>query len=210
MAITVLNDVILPNAVLSTGVRGKQLRNNTRTEARNGSAIININWSKTLRQYELGVVPMRVDAWQAIEGLHEVTEGGAFGFLMLDPKDQQASDTQGFVTLIDAVAHTYQLVKRYTSAGSIRTKDRTITRPRAAGFALQINSVPATSFTLNADTGVITIPSSPVATTVRWSGAFYVPVHFENDQIDWELVISGPADMRYLAGPSVTLTEVRE
>lgn len=210
MAITILNDVILPNAVLSTGVRGKQLRNNTRTEARDGSAIININWSKTLRQYELGVVPMHVDQWQAIEGLHEVTEGGAFGFLMLDPKDNSTIDTQGFVTLIDAATHTYQLVKRYTSVGSTRAKDRTITRPRATGFVLQINGVPTGSYTLNADTGVVTIPSDPLASTVRWSGSFYVPVHFENDQIDWELVISGPADTRYLAGPSVVLTEVRE
>jgi len=210
MAITVLSDVILPNSVLSTGVRGKQLRNNTRTESRNGSAIININWSKTLRQYELGVVPMRLDQWQAIEGLHEVTEGGAFGFLMFDPKDHATVDTQGFVTLIDAATHTYQLVKRYTSAGSTRSKDRTITRPKAAGFVLQINGVPTGSYTLNADTGVVTIPADPVASTVRWSGSFYVPVHFESDQIDWELVVAGPDDTRYLAGPSVVLVEVRE
>lgn len=210
MAITVLKDVILPNSVLSTGVRGKQLRNNTRTESRNGSAIININWSKTLRQYELGLVPMSVDQWQAIEGLHEVTEGGAFGFLMADPKDNSTPDTNGFVTLIDAATHTYQLVKRYTSAGSTRAKDRNITRPKATGFVLQINGVPTTLFTLNADTGVVTIPIDPVASSVRWSGSFYVPVHFENDQIDWELVVAGPADTRYLAGPSVVLTEVRE
>ena len=79
MAITVLSDVILPTSLLTSGVRGKQMRNNTRSEASNGSAIININWSKTLRQYELGCVPMTVAQWQALEGLHEVTEGGAYG-----------------------------------------------------------------------------------------------------------------------------------
>ena len=210
MAITIYSDVILPNAVVLAGIKGKQVRNNTRTVARNGSAMVNINWSKTLRQYELGFVPMKAEQWQAIEGLHEVTEGGAYGFLMLDPKDSTAKITQGFVTLISAADHSYQLVKRYTSAGSSRAKDRTITRPKLTDFVLTINGTPSLAYALNPDTGVLTIASDPLASTVHWSGTFYVPVHFEDDLIDWELVVAGPVDMRYLSGPSVVLTEIRE
>ena len=107
---------------------------------------------------------------------------------------------------------TYQLQKRYTSAGSTRTKDRKITRPIAAGFVLQAAGVtvaPA-NYTLNTVTGTLTIPSAPAAATLTWSGSFHVPVHFASDEIDWELVRSGPMDTRLMAGPSVTVMEVAE
>lgn len=210
MAITVYTDVILPSGVLAGGVRGKQIRSNARTGARNGGMQINVNWARTLRQYELGVSPMTVEQWQAIEGLHEVTEGGAFGFLMSDPKDASASLANGRVSLVSGT--TYQLQKRYTSAGSTRTKDRKITRPIAADFVLQASgvTVAGANYTLNTVTGRLTIPSAPAAATLTWSGSFYVPVHFASDDIDWELVRSGPMEARLMAGPSVTVMEVAE
>lgn len=210
MAITVYTDVILPSSVLAGGVRGKQIRSNARTGARNGGMQINVNWARTLRQYELGVSPMTVEQWQAIEGLHEVTEGGAFGFLMSDPKDASASLANGRVSLVSGT--TYQLQKRYTSAGSTRTKDRKITRPIAADFVLQASgvTVAGANYTLNTVTGRLTIPSAPAAATLTWSGSFYVPVHFASDDIDWELVRSGPMEARLMAGPSVTVMEVAE
>lgn len=210
MAITVYTDVILPSGVLAGGVRGKQIRSNARTGARNGGMQINVNWARTLRQYELGVSPMTVEQWQAIEGLHEVTEGGAFGFLMSDPKDASASLANGRVSLVSGT--TYQLQKRYTSAGSTRTKDRKITRPIAADFVLQASgvTVAGANYTLNTVTGRLTIPSAPAAATLTWSGSFYVPVHFASDEIDWELVRSGPMEARLMAGPSVTVMEVAE
>ena len=45
---------------------------------------------------------------------------------------------------------------------------------------------------------------------LAWSGSFYAPVHFENDQIDWDLMRAGPYDLRLVAGPSVILQEVVE
>lgn len=210
MSITVYADVILPASVLSAGVRGRNKRRNTRTMAANGQGRINVDWSRTLRQYELGTVPMQLAAWQAIEGLHEVTEGGAYGFLMEDPKDSTASYSTGVVSAITST--TFQLKKRYTSVGSTRTKDRTITRPKATPFAVKISgSVESPSnYSLNTATGVLTIAAAPSAANVTWEGAFYVPVHFANDDIDWELMVAGPADNRFLAGPSVVLDEVRE
>ena len=211
MSITVLADVIVPNSILAAGVRGKQIRNNTRTEALNGRQTINVNWSRTLRQYEFGFVPLSIDQWATIEAMFEVTEGGAFGMLLQDPKDQTVKITEGVATLISGT--TYQLHKRTTSAGSTRTKDRRITRPIAAGFDLKVSGVSLTvgsQYTLNTVTGVVTIPSAPSAATITWSGSFYVPVHFQSDQIDWDIVRSGPYDTRLLAGPTVTLQEVRE
>ena len=303
MAITVLSDVILPTSLLTSGVRGKQMRNNTRSEASNGSAIVNINWSKTLRQYELGCVPMTVAQWQTLEGLHEVTEGGAYGFLLPDPKDSTVASGVGLLQgynsgLVGTPGFgygvpSYKLMKRYSVAGSTRTKDRQITRPQTTPVMLRAGSgivlsgsttftlttgtltfgsdysTGVTSYTVGASTilnfgsgtmagllavsgriylsGVsgtgatalnglshlitaitgnnITISTStngltaaggtaykfPQPTeTLTWTGSFYVPVHFQDDVIDWDMAAGGSLDNRLLAGPSVNLMEVRE
>lgn len=210
MSIVVLADVIAPNSLWSSGVRGKQIRRNLRAQIQSGEMQINVGWSRTLRQYEIGSVPLTVEQWQSLEGLHEVTEGGTYGFLLQDPKDSSVTDATGGATLVSAPAHTYQLVQRKTAAGSTREYDRIITRPRAAGFVLSISGAPTGSFTLDPNTGIVMIPADPAAVLITWSGVFYVPVHFESDEIDWELVRAGAADSRLMAGPSVLLTEVRE
>jgi uncharacterized protein (TIGR02217 family) len=209
-SITIYSDVIIPNSIVNAGVRGKQMRRNARASAGDGRMKINAQWSNTLRQYELGTVPLTVAQWQTLEGLHEVTEGGTYGCLMQDPKDCSASITTGKATLISAGAHTYQLIKQYTSIGSSRTKNRTIRRLKASTFILYLSGVASGSYTLDAQTGIITIPSDPSASNVTWSGIFYVPVHFANDDIDWDLTVAGGADSRLMTGPSLLLDEVRE
>lgn len=209
MSITVYNDVILPSTTIAAaGLQGKQMRNNVRTQAQNGAQKVNINWSRTMRQYDLGFIPMLPAVWQTIEGIHEVTEGGAYGFLMGDPKDGSATVATGRASLVSGTI--YQLLKRYTSAGSTRTKDRTITRPIASGFTIYNSGVAIGAYTLNSDKGRITIPSAPTAANITWAGTFYVPVHFQNDDLDWEFLRAGAPDTRLIAGRSVLLDEVRE
>jgi uncharacterized protein (TIGR02217 family) len=213
MPIPVFHDVILPNAVIAAGVRGKNMRFNSRVPTDGGYESINVIWTRTLRQFEIGIAPMRADQWQAIETLHEITEGGAFGFLMEDPKDNHVS-TGGVFEVIDppegaspGVAY-YQLIKRYTDPASGRTKDRKITRPK--GTILVYENGVLTAAAVSPLDGIATIAGSPDAETLSWTGSFFVPVHFVDDVIDWELVTAGPAGSRYLAGPSVLLQEVRE
>lgn len=210
MSITVLSTVIAPNRLWSAGISGKQIRKNSRAQNQGGHLKINVDRARTIRQFEIGTVPLRQDVWETLEGLYEVTEGGAYGFLMQDPKDFNATHETGRVELLDAGTHTYQLYKRYTSAGSALTKDRKITRPRASSFTLQISGTPTVSFTLNDETGVITIPSDPSASTVTWAAPFYVPVHFEDDEIEWDLVVAGAEGSRFMTGPTLILTEVLE
>ena len=206
--ITVFADVVIQNSIIAAGIRGKNMRKNARVPVDNGAESINIVWDQTLREFELGFKPMIVSAWQAIETLHEITEGGAFGFLMEDPKDRQVTD--GVVSSLTST--TFQLYKRYLDAPSGRFKLRKITRPRASGFAPSISGVPIApaNYTLNVTTGIITIPSAPAASAVTWTGSIYVPVHFADDNIDWTLVVAGAYDARFLAGPSVMLKEIRE
>lgn len=309
MTITVLSDVILPEIVISAGVRGRQMRKNERTQAGNGSMRVNVEWDYTLREFELGYIPMLPEAWSAIEALYEVTDAGASGFLMFDPKDSKVTAVEGKLIAYNGGfplgsmgtgfgEPVHYLFKRTTSVGSSRTKDRPIGRPlnplvlrggspvtvgAAAGniavdattgkvtFVADVSQA-VTSVTVGAstvltfssgsgiiaalsvgqrvfvtgisgaaaatlngkshvitakDAGLFTLTISTATTgmtatggsaakypqaseTLTWSGRFYVPVHFMNDELDWELVRSGPSETRLIAGPSVALMQVLE
>lgn len=303
MAIEVLTDVILPESVVRAGIQGKNVRNNLRTMTYNGYAAVNVNWTKTLRQYEIGIAPMYLDVWQTIEGLHEATEGGAYGFLMLDPKDQAALNSEGelypFTTTPIGTpgegygVPTYKMFKKYTSVGGSRVKRRQITRPKATSIIFKRAGNTVTP-TVNYDTGTVTFAADvtqnilthtvgikhvltfstdngiiaqisagqrlyitgisgtaastlnnlshlvdavdviaktitltvtttglnatggtvnkyPQATeTLTWAGTFYVPVHFLEDSIEWEMLKPGPLTERIISGVQITLQEIRE
>lgn len=307
MSLTVFSDVVLSANIIAAGIRGKNQRSNIRVTTTSGEMQINVRWARTLRQYELGVVPLSPEQWAQIEALHEVTEGGAFGFLMQDPKDRATTAGEGYLQafssglLLGSVGYgfgvpTYRLTKRYSVTGTSRYKDRLITRPKANplvaknGAALGYGTGPG-QFTVNENTGVVTInddASAYVATatlgstttldfgtgsfaglfavggrvwlqgvvgtasavlnnkshqvlsvtgntmvintnttglsltsalgmrypqpsdTLNWSGEFYVPVHFMDDEIDWDLARPGDMEDRLIAGPSVVLQEIRE
>lgn len=209
MGITVYADAILKNNVLSNGVSGRNTRSNTRVQTETGSATINANWSQSLRQYELASVPRTVDQWMQIIALYEITKGGAYGFLVEDPADNKVNTNQGRASLVSGAI--YQLLKRYTYTGSSQYYDRIITRPKSSSVSVTYNGSPI-AFTLDSTTGRITLTGGAVAdvTLLAWTGEFYVPVHFTNDQIEWELIAPGSAESRYFAAPSIPLSEIRE
>lgn len=45
--------------------------------------------------------------------------------------------------------------------------------------------------------------------TLAWSGSYYVPVAFLNDDLDWNMLTGGREDKRSVKGPSIVLTEQR-
>ena len=211
--IVVLADIIAPNSLWEDGVTGRQIRRNRRAENQAGIMNVNVVWSYTKREFTWGTAPHSIGVWQTLEGLFEVTAAGGYGFLIQDPKDPRADHTTGTTTLINAGAHTYQLVKQYTFAGAAAPHNRPIRYPKLTGFELKISGVTKTinvDFTLNDETGVVTIPSDPSASAVTWAGIFYVPVHFRDDEIEWELVAGGGEDQRFVRGPRVVLQEVKQ
>jgi uncharacterized protein (TIGR02217 family) len=311
MSLTILTDVRLDNCSIAYNVRGKVKRSNTRAVDGGGYPKVNINWSRSTREYEFGIVPMSIQAWREIESLFEATDGGAYGFLLQDPKDSIVSDTDGLLMPWSGSAAitgstiglgygvpTYRMFRRYVNAS--RTTDRLITRPmtglvlrRAASVVTQGASPGNAS--VNLDTGTVTfvadtfqaltsttagastvltfanntgmlaataindrvyitgvsgargallndrshlvtardmvaftltISTTTTGTTggvggtalrypqpsqsLTWTGGFWTPVHFANDELDWEIMRSGSADSRIVAGPLVVLNEVRE
>lgn len=307
--IVVLEDVIVPECVLSAGASGKQRRQNDRTSNQGGYATVNVVNDRTLREYLLGVVPMEPELWAEIEGLYEVTDAGAYGMLLKDPKDSSVTVAtgalQGYMAGVEFGAPgfgngtpLYGLRQLKKAASSTRTKAVTRTRPNgtpslfrggtpvvigaAAGNAA-LSAAPVyvtfvadasqnvSSVTVGASTevtlaaalsglvvggrlwlqdltgadaallnnrsheitnisgggsNVYTLAANTVGKTITaagtgkkypqpdealtWSGSFYVPVQFADDDLDWDLVKPGEDDERLISGNSIRLIEIRE
>lgn len=209
-SVTVLADVILDCRKIHADISGRNIRKNDRIEVDSGAVQANIIWPRSRRQYEFGSVPMRRSDWQTLEALHEVTEGGAYGFLLEDPKDSSVSISEGVVTGPSSSPGEYHMYKRYTEAVSGRTKDRRITRPKASSILVYVSGV-LTSAQISDTDGTMHITGNPSASLVTWSGTFYVPVQFLDDNLDWDLLRPGSdAEDRLLAGTSVVLQEIVE
>lgn len=216
MAVEVLSTLILKNKVLASGVTGRLMFQNRRVPQVNGYMNVNAMWEQMRHEFDWSTVPLRRADWQYMQSVHIICGGGHKGFLMEDPTDYQAvsvandTSTSGVVAALTST--TYQLYKRYTETASTLYADRKITRPRATGFVVSVSGVPlSTGYSLDAETGILTIAAAPSAVNVTWTGRFYVPVHFQSDSVDWSMVISSQdPDARFTLSSSVIVQEVRE
>jgi hypothetical protein len=81
----------------------------------------------------------------------------------------------------------------------------------------QITNIVGATYTLATNTAGKTITAAgtgkkyPQPTeALGWSGSYYVPVHFRDDDLEWELFHGGPAPARLVSFTSCYLDEVRE
>jgi uncharacterized protein (TIGR02217 family) len=210
MSITVYDDIVFRHGVISAGVRGKEVRKNDRTTTASGIKSVNLGWTRTLREYEIATIPLERADWDYIKAIYEITGAGAFGFLLEDPTDFKTTSTTAHVETTGVMASlgggTYQLYKRYLHIESGRYSDRKITRPQETGFQAYTAGGSTLTGTVDPETGIATISGTPAT----WVGRFYVPVHFQRDEVDWTLEASGPEEVRLWSGPSVVLEEIPE
>lgn len=140
MSVTVYSDVVLDECIfLANGAAGAGTRQNDRSSNQAGYVTVNAIRDVTLRTYTLGVKAMPVSDWMEIEGVYEVTDAGAFGFLILDPKDQFIDATNGGLLgqMLGVDNGTfsrgngtpnYVVAKVYKARSSSRLKARAVTR----------------------------------------------------------------------------------
>ncbi len=78
----------------------------------------------------------------------------------------------------------------------------------SAKGATSLTIATATSGTATGGTGYKYPQASDLLT---WSGPFYIPVHFRDDEIPWEIISSGPIASRLVTtGPEIVLQEIPE
>jgi hypothetical protein len=170
--IVVYSDVIVPECLIAAGATGRQNRQNDRSMNQGGFATVNIVRDLTLREYLLGIVPMELELWAEIDGLFEVTDSGAYGMLLKDPKDSTVAAgggmLQGYMAGVEFGTlgfgngtPLYGLRQIKKAASSTRVKARIVTRP---------NSVPAllrggSPVTIGAAAGNAAISAGPAYVT---------------------------------------------
>lgn len=172
MSITVLSDVVIPQTVIMAGITGRTTRQNDRTVNQGGYATANVVRDVTMREYTMGVKPMLLSAWEAIMGIYETTDAGAYGMLLEDPVDAVASAAQGalmgYMSGVEfgAVGRgngtpLYGLRKLYTAFGSSRTRARIVTRPKGTPAILRGGS----PVVIGIAAGNISLSAGPVYAT---------------------------------------------
>jgi hypothetical protein len=170
--IVVYEDVIVPECVIMAGASGKQRRQNDRSVNQGGYATVNVVNDKTLREYLLGVKPMELDLWQEIEGLYEVTDAGAYGMLLKDPKDSSVTVAtgalQGYMAGVEFGTPgfgngtpLYGLRQLKKAASSTRTKAVVRTRPNGTPSLFRGSS----PVTIGAAPGNASLSAAPVYVT---------------------------------------------
>jgi uncharacterized protein (TIGR02217 family) len=158
----------------------------------------NRNWALARSKWQVSLLtPSGILAQTFVDLLQAfflVVGGRADGFRLKDHKDFQFSNEQ--IGVGTGSLTTFQLQKTYTIGG--RTYTRTIAKPimgtvsNYKGVALP-NTVTLTdngtpiaggSFSVNATTGIATIPTPPLAGhIIRASGQFHFPVRFDSDEL---------------------------
>ncbi len=297
--------LIFPIDIVMYSCTGSRRRFTDVASDQAGFSQTNVVWQRTLRAFELGIVPRPISQWERIASLFEVVDGRATGFLLKDPTDSIVASGEGFMRPLSPAGlplgtpgfgfgvPTYRLLKRYTFL--TRTKDSDIAKPQPGSFALKRGAAAVTigagagNAAVDASTGWVTFVEDALstvnvvtvgATTVvelnasiglsvgqrlwlqglggadaallnnssheitavagaeytlstvttgatitaggtgrkypqasealTWTGSFYVPVAFEADEIDWQMLTASPdEDARLIQSPSVRLIEVR-
>lgn len=161
----------------------------------NGREFSNRRWQYPLHRFNVGYGDsggLRPEDWADLKATFMNAEGRAYGFLFKDWSDYSATDV--VLGTGNGATTAFQTRKIYTK-GSL-TKYRKITRVKSDTLVVKDNgsTVSGSDYTLNASTGLITFDVAPLnAHSITASYEFYVPVRFEEDFFEIELLVAGYA-----------------
>ncbi len=198
---------------VALGATGGPVRRTEIVNLSNGREQRNQRWRDSRRHYDAGSgIRSATDLYEVLE-FFEARRGQLYGFRFRDPVDRASCPPKGSVTardqllgIGDGTTATFQLVKTYSDAGGGWT--RRIAKPVAGTVVVSVAgaTAPPTGYSVDATTGLITFATGRipvVGAEVRAGFEFDVPVRFDTDRIDIDL-------MHFEAGriPTIPLTEI--
>lgn len=158
----------------------------------------NANWAQARWKGEVRIPAREIAKGQQLLHFFRAVGGGmANPFRVKDWSDYTATGTEGVFGIIDATH--FQAYKRYTWGSA--THERKITRLRGTPTVTG-----GTTPVWDVDTGILTVASG---TPSAWVGEFDVPVRFDIDHMQFQIVASnkrGPI----VEWDSVPLIQIRE
>lgn len=147
----------------------------------------NISWSESRGEWDLsyGLSHLKPGKSQSylnlVIGFFYARRGRAIGFRFKDWTDFEVTD--GTIGVGDNSNDTFQAVKLYNETGI--SFARTLTKLVTGTVVVKLDGTPTGAFTVDVDTGVITMDSPPgMGVVVTLTCEFDVPVRFDIDKLD--------------------------
>ncbi len=176
----------------------------------------NIEWSKQRLSWDVAYGVQTQQDLEAVQSLFYICFGRARGFRFKDWSDYQIGDfINDIPTTIgngDGATTLFQAFRLYSIPGDSDTDDvyeRTITRLVQGTMQLFLNTTlktEGTDFTVNYDTGIITMASAPaMGVDVNIMCEFDVPVRFDTDSLQKSVIWTGAQSVS-----SIPIIELKE
>jgi uncharacterized protein (TIGR02217 family) len=166
-------------------------------------------WSQARVRFDVGRRSMSQTDTAVLDAFFRAIKGRAYGFRVKDWTDYTADVTTG-VLVPQITSGVYQLAKRYVAGAMSET--RLIQKPVSGTVQVLKNGVLITSgLSLDTTTGLVTISPVPGGTdTLSWSGQFDVPVRFDVDNMQKQIMDrNGPTGDLLVDWGSIPLIEIR-
>jgi len=199
---------------LSYGARGGPVWSTAVARVRSGRRSANRNWSAPLHRYNVAQAVKTNSDFETVRAFFYVVSGAYDGFRFKDWSDFEATRSNSALERI-GLTNEWQMQRVYT-VGS-RTYARDITKPCASpapviwrlrsGAWSTVTPVGSPS-SIDYTTGRVGITGHVAGDTYAWVGEFDVPVAFEADAMEAEIVDTGDGEylMRW---PQIVLEEIR-
>jgi uncharacterized protein (TIGR02217 family) len=168
---------------LSFGYKGGPMWNTQKVITIGGQRFVNKNWSAPLHRFDFSHSIKTMADFAIVRNLFMVVSGAFDGFRFKDWHDFKVVRSESALTLVSG--SDYQLGKNYV-AGS-RTFTRTITKPVTGSVTIYDAGGSPLVASIDTTTGIATVSGTPDS----WAGAFDVPVAFEKDEFDPEIIDHG-------------------
>lgn len=193
------HNVRLPVEIERGAVGGPQFYTNV-LELSSGHEQRNINWSQTRAQYNISYGISTKAELEAVIHFFYARYGRAYGFRFKDWADYEVE--LQLLGVGDGSTVDFQAFKRYTDG--TYTFDRTLTKLVDGTVEVYVNGV-AAAFTVDLDTGIITLTSTPsVSDQITYLCEFDVPVRFDSDSLNVTMELWNVGEI-----PAIELVEVR-
>ena len=207
------HDVRFPTAISRSSQGGPERRTDVVTLG-SGFEERNARWADSRRSYNAGYGVKSIDDLHAVIAFFEERRGRLTGFRWRDHADWKScqpshvpTPTDQPIGTGDGVRATFQLTKTYGSTFAPWT--RTITKPVTGTVLIAVAGVtqPATNFTIDHTSGLITFQPThipPTGSQITAGFEFDVPVRFDTDKLDISL-----QGFTHGAIPHIPIVEVR-
>jgi uncharacterized protein (TIGR02217 family) len=161
----------------------------------------NVNWTQARGRWTATMLAKKQDVTESLIAHFRAVRGMAYGFRMKDWSDFECRAADSL--LVELTANTtWQLYKNYTFGTNVSS--RKIAKPRPN----QVTIVGAGTYTVNTATGVVTKTGGSNPT--GWYGAFDVPVRFDTDDLNIEIINRNRIDGLLYTWGNIPLVELKD